>query len=286
MERFQEDPVRMLRAIALGARLGFSLDPPVARAIRKQRHLMALASPARLIEEYYKILRSGYAEPTFQALAEHRLLEPVTPELQEGASDEGFRDALDALDTYRQRFDTAPPTLTNAILLGTLLVPLGLMPRRTRHADADDRADPGEEAGADLERLAAAAGRRRRELPKEPVLKIGVLPVARRDTERLRQILSLQRRLEDLESTPRAKRALLHRSPFEEALTWLEVHGRAPEIVEHWRGFMEAVGGLPPEPGVASGDLPEEPRGGRRRRGRRRRGGRRFRGGDGGGGTS
>src|SRR5512133_31547 len=36
-ERFQEDPVRMLRAVALASRLGFALDPPVATAIRTCR---------------------------------------------------------------------------------------------------------------------------------------------------------------------------------------------------------------------------------------------------------
>ena len=72
-----------------------------------------------------------------------------------------------------------------------------------------------------------------------------MLPVARRDTERLRQILSLQRRLVDLESSPRAKRALMHRGPFQEALVWLEIHGHAPEALEHWRGFIEAVNALP-----------------------------------------
>ena len=69
-----------------------------------------------------------------------------------------------------------------------------------------------------------------------------MLPVARRDTERLRQILSVQRRLMDLESSPRAKRALMHRGPFQEALVWLEIHGRSPEALEHWRGFIEATG--------------------------------------------
>ena len=42
-ERFQEDPVRMLRAIAFAARLGFTLDPPVVDAIASTRHLMANA---------------------------------------------------------------------------------------------------------------------------------------------------------------------------------------------------------------------------------------------------
>ena len=84
-DRFQEDPVRMLRAIVMASRLGFRIDEPVIKAIAKHRGLMATASPARLIEEYYKILRSGAAEVTFRALVEHRLLEPVTPEIQRGA---------------------------------------------------------------------------------------------------------------------------------------------------------------------------------------------------------
>jgi hypothetical protein len=99
-----------------------------------------------------------------------------------------------------------------------------------------------------------------------------MLPVARRDTERLRQILSLQRRLMDLESSPRAKRVLMHRGPFHEALVWLEIHGNAVEALEHWRGFLEALGALPgtdAEDVAGAGDRPGR---GRRRRGRRRRG--------------
>ena len=64
---------------------------------------------------------------------------------------------------------------------------------------------------------------------KEPRLSLGMLPLARRDVERLRQILGLQRRLLDHELSPRARRALMHRGPFREALTWLEIHGQAPE---------------------------------------------------------
>jgi hypothetical protein len=43
-----------------------------------------------------------------------------------------------------------------------------------------------------------------------------MLPIARGDTERLRQILSLQARIADLEMSPRAKRSLMHRGPFED----------------------------------------------------------------------
>ena len=124
--------------------------------------------------------------------------------------------------------------------------------------------------------FAATAGAAARP-PKEPPLRIGMLPVARRDTERLRQILAVQRRLMDLESSPRAKRALMHRGPFQEALVWLEIHGRSPEALEHWRGFIEASGALPAPTraprkaaaaaGGAAGAAPARRRGGAQRRG-------------------
>jgi len=291
-DRFQEDPVRMLRAIVMASRLGFRIDEPVVKAIATHRKLMATASPARLIEEYYKILRSGAAEVTFRALAEHRLLEPVTPEIQRGSKNVALWESLAALDAYRRKFDSAPASMRNPILLGTMLLPLGLMPKKAHNRFDDDEDDDGgnpeelppqqaEENDVEpgnavaLPRPASHKSRFKRP-PKEPILKIGSLPIARGDTERLRQILSLQSRIADLEMTPRAKRALMHRAPFEDALTWFEVHGNAPAVLEHWKGFIEALGPEAlhppaPEPGAPLVDQ-RAPGANRRRRGRRRRG--------------
>ncbi|MGH9383648.1 MAG: polynucleotide adenylyltransferase PcnB [Vicinamibacterales bacterium] len=290
-ERFQEDPVRMMRAIVMASRLGFRLDALVVDGIARYRSLMTMAAPARLIEEYYKVLRSGAAEPTFDALAEHRLLEPITPELQRSAKSPALRNALASLDAYRGKYETAPATLTNPILLGTLLVPLGLMPRRDPPArwSVDDREldDSPEGNGAAHDSVDGATVKRferlkRRRLPKVPILRIGSLPIARRDTERLRQVLAFQRRLADLEMSARAKRGLLGRSSFHDALTWIEIHGNSPGVLEHWRGFMEALGPEASDRGPAKAEAPQgndtERLNGRRRRGRRRRGGRgRFR---------
>src|SRR5881296_1003360 len=52
--RLCEDPVRMIRAIALAARLDFSIEPALLEAIRAHRREIAKSSPARLLEEYYK----------------------------------------------------------------------------------------------------------------------------------------------------------------------------------------------------------------------------------------
>jgi len=99
---------------------------------------------------------------------------------------------------------------------------------------------------------------------REPPAMLGRMPLPRRDVERLRQILGLQRRLTDLDASPRARRALVHRGPFQESLTWFEIHGHNIEILEHWKGFLEGTV-LPPA-------TAEEYHGRRRRRrGRRRR---------------
>jgi poly(A) polymerase len=273
-ERFQEDPVRMLRAVVMASRLNFKLDPPIVDAINRHRSLLATSAPPRLIEEYYKILRSGAAEGTFRALAEHRLLEPVTPEIQRGAKNQALWDSLGALDAYRRKFEAAPATLRNPVLLGTLLIPLGLMPRQERRPFAAfDEEEAGPQPGNELEPRKSKF----RRPPKEPILKIGLLPIARGDTERLRQLLSLQSRIADVEMSPRGKRSLMHRSPFEDALTWFEIHGQAPAVLEHWKGFIEGLG-----PGALhqthEGEEGSPPAGERTGRRRRRRGRRRGRG--------
>src|SRR5690349_10213523 len=86
--RFQEDPVRMLRAIVMSERLEFKLDPLVIDALEQIGPHIRHAAPARLLEEYYKILRSGAAERVFSGLARAGLIEHISPEMEEGLSEE------------------------------------------------------------------------------------------------------------------------------------------------------------------------------------------------------
>jgi poly(A) polymerase len=235
--RFLEDPVRMLRAVVLAARLQFEIDQPVLDAIATHRHEIARSAPPRLLEEYYKILRSGHAEEAFKQLRATGLLKAITPELS-GAAEQVWR-SINALDRYRAQFDDAPDGMTNPILAGTLLFPLGLVARRRFSADA-------------LERR----------------IELGLLPIPRRDVERLQQILAIQPRLLDIQSPQRAQRALLHRSVMPEAITWLEIHGERPDVVAHWRSLLAEPREHPHTSAEEGGHVPY-PR--RRRRRRRRR---------------
>ena len=252
--RLREDPVRMIRAIALAARLDFAIEPDLLGAIRTHRHEISKSSPPRLMEEYYKILRAGASERAFRGLAEVGLLEPISAELHRGADDALWR-SLAELDAYRLRFGSLPDTLTNPILLGSLIVPMGISLQRRRAEDwgqtpPQHPAPPGD----------------RPERRRAPAPRLGTLPIARRDLERLQQVLGLQRRLFDTSHSVRGHRGLVHRSVFREALTWLEVHGGNPAIVDYWN--TQATGA--PAPQATADDAGEQPFRRRRRRRRRR----------------
>jgi len=249
--RLREDPVRMIRAIALASRLDFRIEDRLLEAIRANRHEITKSSPPRLLDEYYKILRAGASEKTFRALADVGLLEPISTELHHGA-DESLWRSLAELDAYRGRFQSAPDTLTNPVLLGALLVPLGLSLFRRR---AEDR---GEEVNGNV----WGEPERRR----APTPRLGALPIARRDFERLQQLLGLQHRLSDLSGSHRSRSAM-HRSVFREALTWFEIHGKDQVIVDYWTARL--ADGPQPQDQAAGGEA--DPFRRRRRRRRRRR---------------
>ncbi len=222
--RFVEDPVRMLRAAVFAARLGFDMDELVIEAIAELRHLILKASPARLLEEYFKILRSGYAEATFQALARVRLLELMTPELK--SPPDALWDSLARLDRYRLRFPSAPAELTTPILIGALLHPIGALNRRL-----PDRGTGDDEPDGIPERV-----------------HFGALPVARKDLDRLRQILQIVPRLTDPLLPPRVVRGLPHRPSFGDAVTWLDVFGDDPGTVNPWKVLRAEHPPRPPHP--------------------------------------
>jgi poly(A) polymerase len=78
--RYREDPVRMLRAVRLAAKLGFSIDPATAEPLPRLAPLLRESAPARLFEECLKMFLSGHAVESFLGLERHGLLAALLPE--------------------------------------------------------------------------------------------------------------------------------------------------------------------------------------------------------------
>jgi poly(A) polymerase len=58
----------MLRAVVLAARLEFTIDEPILESIAVHKHEIRQSAAPRLLEEYFKILRSGHAAEAFRQL--------------------------------------------------------------------------------------------------------------------------------------------------------------------------------------------------------------------------
>ncbi|MBA1204928.1 polynucleotide adenylyltransferase PcnB [Pseudomonas capeferrum] len=78
-QRYQEDPVRMLRAVRFAAKLDFGIEKHTVQPIRELSSMLREIPPARLFEEVLKLFLSGHAALTFEMLVDLQLFEPLFP---------------------------------------------------------------------------------------------------------------------------------------------------------------------------------------------------------------
>ncbi|OOF47313.1 poly(A) polymerase [Rodentibacter trehalosifermentans] len=79
--RYQEDPVRMLRAIRFMAKLEMFLEKSSEQPIYDLADLLKNIPPARLFDESLKLLQAGYGVTTYRLLRQYGLFEPLFPSL-------------------------------------------------------------------------------------------------------------------------------------------------------------------------------------------------------------
>ena len=119
--RFREDPVRMLRAVRLAAKLGLTIEKKTAEPIAKLAELIQNVPAARLFDEMQKLLLSGHATETLRSLREHGLhhgLLPLIDVILEQPGGQRFIEAALASTDARVREDKG---VSPAFLFATLL---------------------------------------------------------------------------------------------------------------------------------------------------------------------
>jgi poly(A) polymerase len=93
VERYREDPVRMLRAARLAGKLGFSIDAATEKPIAALAPLLDNVPSARLFDEMLKLLLSGHSLlciDKLRALGLHQQLLPVIDHLLNDPSSHRF----------------------------------------------------------------------------------------------------------------------------------------------------------------------------------------------------
>ena len=82
LTRYQEDPVRMIRALRFSAKLDLSVVEDTLAPVLRQEVSLAEISPSRLFEEVIKLLHMGQGEKTFDLLRQYHLLGQLFPQTE------------------------------------------------------------------------------------------------------------------------------------------------------------------------------------------------------------
>jgi len=99
-DRFQEDALRLMRAIRIATQLGFTIEEKTWEAIRNNASLITTVSSERVRDELIKILSSDYPAHGIKLLDNAGLLQHILPELTagHGVSQKGTHHKDDVFD--------------------------------------------------------------------------------------------------------------------------------------------------------------------------------------------
>ncbi len=260
--RYREDPVRMLRAVRIAAKLGFSIAPDAAAPFATLGPLLADAPPARLFDETMKLFMNGRALDSFHLLEAQGLLErlfPATAKALAGPNGAQFRALVEGMLASTDARVREDKPVTPAFLFAALLW------EPVRQA-AQAAIDGGSEASTAWSNAAARVLREQ----------VGRVAIPRRFTLATEEIWVLQPRFSQ-RTKKRALRLLSH-PRFRAAYDFLLLRaGESAELAElgtWWTHAQEVppetlgqqIESAPPPASTAAGVPERAPRKRRRRR--------------------
>lgn len=127
--RFQEDPVRMMRAIKFSSRLGFKIEKKTAEAMKKYHAMILAASQPRVCEEVFRLFPYGHSAEAFRALYEYGLMGDLIPELAAFIDANGKKKSivfkyLEMLDEYERMMTKRGFEVSNGLRAAVLMTAL------------------------------------------------------------------------------------------------------------------------------------------------------------------
>lgn len=225
VQRFQEDPVRMIRAIKFAARLKFAIEPKTWQAMVMLAPLVQRSAAARVSEELARLLEEGAAASSLRLLDDCGLLEAIDLNLEaylRVAERDGFEYDADGRLVYHllDRCDSlrSKGRLQRSFLFACWILPLAL---------SEGLLAAGEEG----------------EWPAVVYDTSSRLGLARRDADSIQASLMLLRRLALKRKRKRGQgRPLEEREGFAEALRMLEfLSEKNPGLREEVDYWLEKV---------------------------------------------
>lgn len=208
--RFQEDPVRMIRAVRIGARTNFVIEPVTMDAIHTYGEQILRCAPARNLEEIFQLLRYQAAEPSIRLLRDTGLMETMIPEILPHWEDP---DKEEAAATILRNLDSSPKNSfprTPPVLLAALFYPL--------IRDATDDFAPGEDLRLRVEQVLRPFAQR--------------FNLPRRFFDRITQICIAQRWFQNRKHKRFRPMSFVKRNFFQETLALASLH--LPLDPENW----------------------------------------------------
>jgi poly(A) polymerase len=120
--RYQEDPVRMLRAIRFAAKLHFNIAEESSKAIHELAHLIQQVSNARLFDEVSKLWQCQEAKKVYELLKTYDVFKYLFPMTQESLKQQPqvqkfIENALENTDLRMKEQKPTTPAFLFAVLL-------------------------------------------------------------------------------------------------------------------------------------------------------------------------
>ncbi|RJS93849.1 polynucleotide adenylyltransferase PcnB [Salinisphaera sp. Q1T1-3] len=248
--RYREDPVRMIRAVRIAAKLGLTIDPP-AEPPADMVDLLADVPAARLFDEVLKLLMHPAGPAVYAGLKHYDLLRPLFPQTgavlasPAGASSETLIEK--AIFNTAARIEAGKP-VTPAFIFAALLWPAV----RERAADLEREGMPPAPALASAQSYVVTRQAQRVAIPK-------------RFSIPMREIWQLQPRFHKRRG--RQPNRLIPHPRFRAAYDFLLLRAEAGEVDQALADWWTVMQDDPSTPKPASGAVPKK----RKRRGGRRR---------------